>query len=101
MQESAGAVQQQFVERVQFVGRTSKTELGAEYNNTVQLAGNRRGSLGTANTRTKGDAERDRGRQPSHYGQGYGGNRKVKSQRTTATNLPGRRTAGRQHKYLQ
>lgn len=38
MQESAGAVQQQFVERVNAWGEQAKTELGAEYNNTVQLA---------------------------------------------------------------
>lgn len=38
MQESAEAVQQQFVERVNAWGEQAKTELGAEYNNTVQLA---------------------------------------------------------------
>ena len=38
MQESAGAVQQQFVERVNAWGEQAKTELGAEFNNTVRLA---------------------------------------------------------------
>jgi len=38
MQESAQAVQQQFVERVNAWGEQAKTELGAEFNSTVQLA---------------------------------------------------------------
>lgn len=38
MQESAQAVQQEFVSRVNTWGEQAKTELGAEFNNTVRLA---------------------------------------------------------------
>ena len=38
MQESASAVQQEFATRVNTWGEQAKTELGAEFNNTVRLA---------------------------------------------------------------